>query len=923
MKDIAQEKLSYNNRKNIIMKGGFPIGTIRNGYIKIKDTGGAGDWIKVTPELETKKETYQEIQGKESAKYVQEMEQTGELTQPQPKKEFEPSKYQQAIFDFVEFGEGNAVIDAVAGSGKTTTIVNALKKISPNLNTTFLAFNKSIVTELEKKTPSHVNVQTLHSLGWQGIRKRFGNDIKLDNYKVSKIIGVLEAGWEDAEKNSDYKIRVSKLVDLARNNLITNPNDHEALYELAEKHDIEIADKEVSRAFEVLNLVNGDRKTFDFCDMLYVAATDDSIKLPIYDWVMIDECQDLNKSQVKLFKKLLGPTSRFIAVGDPFQCQIEGTKVLCFGGEKKNIEDLKVGDKVVTFNSSGSIFRGLNDINFCDTIIGIGKREVEEKVIKITTETGKTSTYSNNHICLASLSKEAKNYQALYLMEDDFGRFRVGVCKLWYNSGVGFSSRVRSEGAKRAWILNVFKDKNEAFLAEQFYSIKYQIPDIIFNRESQKINTYNQEDLERLWNDFENNLDFYFNSRELLKEFGKFYEYPLYEKGSGKTKTSIGSGVITEIRACNLFPEVFHVICLDESRIEEEKNINRKINTINRENRYEQIINIEKILYKGVLYSLEIEKDKTYIADDIVTHNCIYGFTGADVDSFNNLVNTPNTTKLPLSVCYRCGKNIIDVAKTVVPHLEAREGAPDGVVDFQGTLSQIKSGDMVLCRNTAPLVKLCLSFIASGRKAYVKGSDIGKNLIGIIDKSKTDNLEDFTKYLTKEYGKILEQIARKEKGLSDQGIKEHPKARLFAEKMIILTTIANSKNEIRSTQDIKKEIENIFKDEEGGVCFSTIHKSKGLEADNVHIIEPGLMPSKYAKKDWQKVQEENLRYVAYTRAKKHLGIITDWEMRNKEHGVEYVRKKLLEKGEVIGEVKRGGEVLPWTGNNKLDNPFYG
>ena len=97
--------------------------------------------------------------------------------------------------------------------------------------------------------------------------------------------------------------------------------------------------------------------------------------------------------------------------------------------------------------------------------------------------------------------------------------------------------------------------------------------------------------------------------------------------------------------------------------------------------------------------------------------------------------------------------------------------------------------------------------------------------------------------------------------MSDQGIKEHPKARLFAEKMIILTTIANSKNEIRSTQDIKKEIENIFKDEEGGVCFSTIHKSKGLEADNVHIIEPGLMPSKYAKKDWQKVQEENLRYV--------------------------------------------------------------
>jgi len=139
--------------------------------------------------------------------------------------------------------------------------------------------------------------------------------------------------------------------------------------------------------------------------------------------------------------------------------------------------------------------------------------------------------------------------------------------------------------------------------------------------------------------------------------------------------------------------------------------------------------------------------------------------------------------------------------------------------------------------------------------------------------------------------------------------------------MIILSTIANSKFEIKSTHDLKKEIEGIFKDEEGGVCFSTIHKSKGLEAENVHIIEPSLMPSKYAIKDWQKVQEENLRYVAYTRAKKRLSIITDWEMRNKEHGVEYVRKKLLQKGEVTEQQIE--EVLPWIGNGKIDNPFNG
>jgi len=43
-----------------------------------------------------------------------------------PKKEFVPSKYQVAIFDFIQQGSGNAFVEAVAGSGKTTSIVKAL-----------------------------------------------------------------------------------------------------------------------------------------------------------------------------------------------------------------------------------------------------------------------------------------------------------------------------------------------------------------------------------------------------------------------------------------------------------------------------------------------------------------------------------------------------------------------------------------------------------------------------------------------------------------------------------------------------------------------------------------------------------------------------------------------------------------------------
>jgi hypothetical protein len=37
------------------------------------------------------------------------------------------------------------------------------------------------------------------------------------------------------------------------------------------------------------------------------------------------------------------------------------------------------------------------------------------------------------------------------------------------------------------------------------------------------------------------------------------------------------------------------------------------------------------------------------------------------------------------------------------------------------------------------------------------------------------------------------------------------------------------------------------------------------------------MPSKHAKKDWEKLQEKNLMYVAYTRAKSVLGFVTDFD----------------------------------------------
>src|SRR5690606_20538171 len=86
-------------------------------------------------------------------------------------KVFKPSKYQQAVYDFIEKGNGNAVIDAVAGSGKSTTIVTALKLVPKSKTALFLAFNKAIIKELKEKIgeQSNVEVKTLHSLGCNAV----------------------------------------------------------------------------------------------------------------------------------------------------------------------------------------------------------------------------------------------------------------------------------------------------------------------------------------------------------------------------------------------------------------------------------------------------------------------------------------------------------------------------------------------------------------------------------------------------------------------------------------------------------------------------------------------------------------------------------------------------------------------------------
>jgi hypothetical protein len=53
---------------------------------------------------------------------------------------FVPSLQQQSFFDWINTGSGSCVLEAVAGSGKTTTLIEALKLMKGTIF--FGAYNK-------------------------------------------------------------------------------------------------------------------------------------------------------------------------------------------------------------------------------------------------------------------------------------------------------------------------------------------------------------------------------------------------------------------------------------------------------------------------------------------------------------------------------------------------------------------------------------------------------------------------------------------------------------------------------------------------------------------------------------------------------------------------------------------------------------
>lgn len=248
----------------------------------------------------------------------------------------------------------------------------------------------------------------------------------------------------------------------------------------------------------------------------------------------------------------------------------------------------------------------------------------------------------------------------------------------------------------------------------------------------------------------------------------------------------------------------------------------------------------------------------------------IYGFRGADSNALDLISEAFSPClRLPLSVTYRCPTSVVEKAKAYVPQIEACEGAPAGSVEDLGLkwlLTDLGSHDIVVCRNTKPLLDLGYRLMQAKIPLRILGREIGEGLVSLIRKCDGGTgFDDFLLALERWREREVQRAIAKG---------NDAKAEAIDDKAGAVTVLSGGLPENdRTTDALIRIIQSLFTDSNSRVTLSTIHKAKGLESNTVWWLAPSLCPSRWAKKPWQQQQERNLCYVAITRAKERLVLI--------------------------------------------------
>lgn len=239
----------------------------------------------------------------------------------------------------------HVAVKALAGTGKTTTIVWALTKVpkgikltdeqaaiikyiksllknfGPHARIAVMAFNKAIATELTQRLPSDIQACTFNSAGhraWGGyIKKR----LFVDANKCRKIFRDIYQDMPWKERQSIEPI-VDDLCGFLKSTYHRGIHDEflsaENIVEVSNQFSVALEERHIEMVQRVMQKSIDEKTLIDFNDQIFKPAYYD-IPMPQYDILGVDESQDLNRPKQECSYMMVGDEGNIIIIGDTHQ----------------------------------------------------------------------------------------------------------------------------------------------------------------------------------------------------------------------------------------------------------------------------------------------------------------------------------------------------------------------------------------------------------------------------------------------------------------------------------------------------------------------------------------------------------------------------------------------------------------------------
>ena len=226
---------------------------------------------------------------------------------------------QEAIIN----SSGDIKINAVAGSGKTTTIIEYAKARPKHAKILYLAFNKSVKLEAIKKFAekglSNVTVETAHSLAYKNIVFRHQYKVRAQGYKTHEIAGLLGLQG-NGEKHHEYVIanHINKFIAFFCNSdklKVQDVNYLETISDAKAKSFVKTFYHFIETQTRSL-LAKMDKGEIEITHDFYLKKFQLQNPVLPFDYILFDEGQDASPAILDIFLK---QKATKVIVGDTHQ----------------------------------------------------------------------------------------------------------------------------------------------------------------------------------------------------------------------------------------------------------------------------------------------------------------------------------------------------------------------------------------------------------------------------------------------------------------------------------------------------------------------------------------------------------------------------------------------------------------------------